>query len=74
MQSDDLWAYQRMRTHGDLLECTSFRVSIKGIVHRLVRSKVEEQLWQSLCERAWDGYPPSCDQPVNCLGCLAEGA
>lgn len=73
MLSDDLWSYQRMRSHADISECTSFRCLIDGIVHRIVKSTRQEILWCSICLQHWDVLPPACDRPVDCLECLADG-
>lgn len=75
MLTDDRWAYDRMQSHGDIHECTSFRCEIDGVVHRFVCPKNvrEEQRWSSLCGLWPERCPPSIDVPVNCLGCIAEG-
>ncbi len=80
---DDAWAYDRIRTHADIEECSSFRVELDGVVHRFVTAKstamgaraVErpEQRWHSLCGIHPKACPPSVDQPVDCIACLAEG-
>lgn len=81
---DDAWAYERIKTCGDIEECSSFRVELDGVVHRFVTQKstamgtriIEhpEQRWHSLCGIRPVKCPPSVDKPVDCIDCIAEGA
>jgi hypothetical protein len=73
---DDQWAYERVLSHNDLGECSSFRCEIDNVVHRVVTRKapIPSQRWVTLCGYWPEICPPSEDKAVNCLVCLAEGA